>query len=390
MAETDELKDDDQLSRSPSHHNEQGIDDHSDAPFPPGFPPFYGYAPDGAGGEGGSPPSGMPQFFPFPPGTPHALYQPFAANMPGGPLFPIPIGQLTGVGAFKQKRLQVKNACINCAQACKKCDNERPCERCKKYGIADSCVDSARKERKKGVKRGPYKRRLKSGATVTQEQDGTDGDWHPSHDQPETVDPSVLPSSTPGSAPTFGGPEGYYSYPYPYPLPPPGEGGPSNGEPGSFPPHFFPPGYPPYPHWQAPFGQGDLIGGPDEGSGQAEGSGGSGSASGTGGGANNGAGAGGSARTSGKKKRVAGSGASGKKSSQTHSNDPSKSLKRSSASAAAAASGGASNSKHSSSKSKKSKNHSRAPVGLMDISSVTDPSLLGDELAGMDPQIANA
>ena len=110
MAETDELKDDDQHSRSPSHHNEQGLDEQSDSHFPPGFPPFYGYSHDGPGGEGGSPPNGMPQFFPFPPGTPHALYQPFGASIPGGPMFPIPIGQLTGVGAFKQKRLQVKNA----------------------------------------------------------------------------------------------------------------------------------------------------------------------------------------------------------------------------------------------------------------------------------------
>jgi hypothetical protein len=112
MPDTDELKDDDQLSRSPSHHNDQGLEDHHpEAHFPPGFPPFYGYPPDGSGGEGGPAPNGMPQFFPFPPGTPHpALYQPFAANMPGGPLFPIPIGQLTGVSQFKTKRMQVKNA----------------------------------------------------------------------------------------------------------------------------------------------------------------------------------------------------------------------------------------------------------------------------------------
>lgn len=31
-----------------------------------------------------------------------------------------------------------------------------------KYGIADSCVDGQRKERKKGVKRGPYKRKAKT------------------------------------------------------------------------------------------------------------------------------------------------------------------------------------------------------------------------------------
>lgn len=51
----------------------------------------------------------------------------------------------------------------NCQKACKKCDDARPCPRCVKYGIADTCVNSVRKERKKGIKRGPYKRRQKSG-----------------------------------------------------------------------------------------------------------------------------------------------------------------------------------------------------------------------------------
>ncbi|KAG0377401.1 hypothetical protein BGX24_006164 [Mortierella sp. AD032] len=61
--------------------------------------------------------------------------------------------------AQKPKRRQVKNACVNCQKACKKCDEGRPCTRCIKYGLTDTCVDSTRKVRKKGVKRGPYKRR---------------------------------------------------------------------------------------------------------------------------------------------------------------------------------------------------------------------------------------
>ncbi|KAI9299485.1 hypothetical protein BJ944DRAFT_245188 [Cunninghamella echinulata] len=61
----------------------------------------------------------------------------------------------------KTKRKQVKNACINCQKACKKCDEGRACQRCIKLGIADTCVDSPRKERLKGVKRGPYKKRQK-------------------------------------------------------------------------------------------------------------------------------------------------------------------------------------------------------------------------------------
>lgn len=47
------------------------------------------------------------------------------------------------------KRKQVKNACVNCQKACKKCDDQRPCSRCVKYGIEEGCINSQRKERKR-------------------------------------------------------------------------------------------------------------------------------------------------------------------------------------------------------------------------------------------------
>ncbi|KAJ1737406.1 hypothetical protein LPJ72_000513 [Coemansia sp. Benny D160-2] len=62
----------------------------------------------------------------------------------------------------KAKRAQVKNACNNCQRACKRCDSGRPCQRCVKYNMADTCVDSKRKPRKKGIKRGPYKKRKRN------------------------------------------------------------------------------------------------------------------------------------------------------------------------------------------------------------------------------------
>ncbi|TFK25013.1 hypothetical protein FA15DRAFT_668883 [Coprinopsis marcescibilis] len=68
--------------------------------------------------------------------------------------------------AARAKRRQVKNACVHCQKACKKCDDARPCLRCVKYGVAEECVDSPRKERKKGVKRGPYKKRDGKGSSV--------------------------------------------------------------------------------------------------------------------------------------------------------------------------------------------------------------------------------
>ncbi|KAF9923653.1 hypothetical protein FBU30_006268 [Linnemannia zychae] len=94
--------------------------------------------------------------------------------------------------AQKPKRRQVKNACVNCQKACKKCDEGRPCARCIKYGLTDTCVDSTRKVRKKGVKRGPYKRRP----------------------QPSQIG-SASASTTPtlGHAVLGGGPVGYMSEP---------------------------------------------------------------------------------------------------------------------------------------------------------------------------------
>ncbi|KXN87712.1 hypothetical protein AN958_08188 [Leucoagaricus sp. SymC.cos] len=59
----------------------------------------------------------------------------------------------------RPKRRQVKNACTHCQKACKKCDDARPCLRCVKYGFSEECINSQRKQRKKGIKRGPYKKR---------------------------------------------------------------------------------------------------------------------------------------------------------------------------------------------------------------------------------------
>ncbi|KAJ2373002.1 hypothetical protein IW150_003836, partial [Coemansia sp. RSA 2607] len=61
----------------------------------------------------------------------------------------------------RKKRAQVKNACVNCQRACKRCDSGRPCQRCIKHSLQDTCVDSTRKPRAKGIKRGPYKKRNK-------------------------------------------------------------------------------------------------------------------------------------------------------------------------------------------------------------------------------------
>lgn len=111
---------------------------------------------------------------PYFPNANPSPYAPSFANSQYSPLMPpqgpgiaianpgmssAPTSPGTKQGAVGQKRKQVKNACVNCQKACKKCDEGRPCSRCVKYGLTDTCQDSTRKERKKGIKRGPYKRR---------------------------------------------------------------------------------------------------------------------------------------------------------------------------------------------------------------------------------------
>ncbi|KAG4306514.1 hypothetical protein PORY_000502 [Pneumocystis oryctolagi] len=59
----------------------------------------------------------------------------------------------------KKKRCQVRNACVNCQKSNKKCDEARPCSRCIKHDLFDSCINSKRKKRQKGIKRGPYRRK---------------------------------------------------------------------------------------------------------------------------------------------------------------------------------------------------------------------------------------
>lgn len=113
------------------------------------------------------------------------------------------------------KRKQVKNACTNCQKACKKCDDARPCPRCIKYGIADTCVNSVRKERKKGIKRGPYKRRQKDGSSSSSRK----GDEQLVNQQAATnpyaaMRPGTLPFGYPGTLNQYGQPtyDPYSSY----------------------------------------------------------------------------------------------------------------------------------------------------------------------------------
>ncbi|KAJ7746661.1 hypothetical protein B0H16DRAFT_944070 [Mycena metata] len=75
--------------------------------------------------------------------------------------------------SVRAKRMQVKNACTKCQKACKKCDPARPCLRCVRYGFGvEECLNSQRKERRKGAKRGPYKKRNGRGKPIAHSDEG--------------------------------------------------------------------------------------------------------------------------------------------------------------------------------------------------------------------------
>ncbi|KAF9051937.1 hypothetical protein BJ165DRAFT_1524830 [Panaeolus papilionaceus] len=204
-------------------------------PYPP--PPHDACHPEGS--QNGTVPQPPPQYMMIPPGVLYA-YPPHPQ-----PPFGTPPQNPSASSNNRPKRKQVKMACTNCALACKKCDESRPCERCVKYNLGESCVDGQRKERKRGVKRGPYNKRKKDG----------EGDW-PSG----TATPTTATTAAAIHAVAQYTPEGYYQVFYPsgfLPPPPPGAphpGGPHDGQPpadGSPPhppvPYFVHPGaYPPF------------------------------------------------------------------------------------------------------------------------------------------------
>ncbi|KAJ7632311.1 hypothetical protein FB45DRAFT_499665 [Roridomyces roridus] len=134
---------------------------------------------------------------------------------------PVHIYPITGnTHGSRSKRRQVKNACTSCQKASKKCDDARPCLRCVKYGVHDECVDSPRKERKKGAKRGPYRKR--DGAEMRGIQDTPTS---PSQETeisltlpPMEPLPLVAPGYTPGFYTRFPVPCGKREEPYPPPF----------------------------------------------------------------------------------------------------------------------------------------------------------------------------
>ncbi|KAL6300951.1 hypothetical protein BKA93DRAFT_498591 [Sparassis latifolia] len=237
---------------------------HPIAPYPPPpsqynghYPPppgayaaqYYSFAPVADGSHDSSPPNGHPGapfLMAYPPPPPGLVYA-YAAPPPGqAPAYPPFAPGLAIPQPPRPKRKQVKMACTNCASACKRCNETRPCDRCVKYGITDTCVDGVRKERKKGVKRGPYKRKNRLG------EGGDAGEASGESSVPTPAYP--MP------------PEGYYPWYYPPPgyMQPPHDGqhpeGTQNGNGQPMVPQFYPlhpiyapPPYGPYPGGAIPY-----------------------------------------------------------------------------------------------------------------------------------------
>ncbi|KAF8957692.1 hypothetical protein BDZ97DRAFT_1844781 [Flammula alnicola] len=212
-------------------------------PGPPGsyMPPFFAYPP---------PPDGS-----HPEDTQNGVPGPLIFGLPPGVMYvcpPQPQAQSNPAPAAlsRPKRKQVNVACTNCAGVCKRCDENRPCERCIKYGVADTCIDGQRKERKKGTKRGPYKRKSKG------ESDGNsfNGEWTPGSQTPSTSTTAaairaVAQYTLEGFYPTYYPPPGAFM-PHPHEGQPGPDGSPphANGQPIM--PYYIHPGsYPPFPHY---------------------------------------------------------------------------------------------------------------------------------------------
>ncbi|KIJ62194.1 hypothetical protein HYDPIDRAFT_115073 [Hydnomerulius pinastri MD-312] len=234
------------------------------ATYPPGYPIYYAQPPDANHGDtaNGVPPG--PQYMiPFP-AAPGMMY-PYPPPPPGQGFPQYPQPSPTAANGQRAKRKQVKMACTNCANACKRCDETRPCERCIKYGIQESCVDGVRKERQKGIKRGPYKRKNKNGSGEASfngfSTTNGDSDWQPNAAPPSSTATQAPPPPI-HAVPHYAAPDGYYPYFYPPPpgfIPPGHEGQPApDGPPGGGNPpppivpyyHMPPPGY--FSHYPPP------------------------------------------------------------------------------------------------------------------------------------------
>ncbi|KAF8528511.1 hypothetical protein BU17DRAFT_61173 [Hysterangium stoloniferum] len=178
----------------------------SGQPFRPPTFSFYGYPPE-------HPPNQDPN---VPPATGEQIIYPPTIypyiQVPSG-YMPVSMAGMPIPGVLlKPRRKQVKIACTNCATACKRCDETRPCERCIKYGMSESCRDGIRKERERGVLRGRYNKKKRQEEREPEAvQSNSNNEWTP---------PTDALSFPGGPAPpgSFPPPEGYY--PAFYPIPP--------------------------------------------------------------------------------------------------------------------------------------------------------------------------
>ncbi|KAL4799723.1 hypothetical protein BDV19DRAFT_354667 [Aspergillus venezuelensis] len=84
-------------------------------------------------------------------------------------------------------RRKAVRSCLNCQRGHKTCDNERPCEQCRKRGMAETCADGDRKSPKYLID-SAYKPRVR----MTRRKPRRSESHSPEQRAPEFIDPSLL------------------------------------------------------------------------------------------------------------------------------------------------------------------------------------------------------
>ncbi|KAJ2615636.1 Transcriptional regulator of nonfermentable carbon utilization [Coemansia sp. RSA 1365] len=96
----------------------------------------------------------------------------------------------------RRTKRKTQRACNHCQRSHLTCNDSRPCARCQKRGLADTCVDGARKKAKYLIEGSPQMTGTSEGAAIGATVGSTDGD---SQDQRQKQPPAALNAA--GAAP---------------------------------------------------------------------------------------------------------------------------------------------------------------------------------------------
>ncbi|KAL4959755.1 Zn(II)2Cys6 transcription factor domain-containing protein [Aspergillus stella-maris] len=98
-----------------------------------------------------------------------------------------PPGAMANTCEKRVPRRKAVRSCLNCQRGHKTCDNERPCEQCRKRGMAETCVDGNRKPPKYLID-SAYKPRIRKPHRKTHRGESRSFE----EKAPEFINPSLL------------------------------------------------------------------------------------------------------------------------------------------------------------------------------------------------------